>query len=101
MHELVTRKTGVKPVATMSGASFARSGGKLLEPVMYTTCERPLPGSTQLGSAGPPSPPSLAGGVDPASGVGGGTSPPSASLELPHSPSRWQLLKGTHWAVLH
>jgi hypothetical protein len=34
VHELVTWYTGVYPVAAMSGASFASSGGKLLDPVM-------------------------------------------------------------------
>src|SRR5204862_8087845 len=49
-------------------ASWDKSGGKLLDPVMYTTWLRPCPGSKQFGSLDtPPSPLPPASALPPAS----------------------------------
>src|SRR5579859_4675080 len=104
VHEFVTSYTGVKPVPMTSGASLASRGGKLLEPVITTTCARPLVGSTQLGSTVPASPPSeappplpLPPDDDPLGG-GGDTSAASRSVAPLHSPRREQLSNAMHCA---
>src|SRR5580692_8061688 len=91
---------GVYPVASTSGASLASSGGKLLDPVMKTTWERPLVGSIQLGRVAPPS--ATMGELDvEASATMGAVRPGPASAADPHNPIRLQLSKGRQAAKLH